>query len=114
MAYDEALAGRVRGALASRTDFEEKAMFGGLAFMVNTHMACGSVRDDLLVRVGKENHEAAIARGAREMDVTGRPMRGMVVVPGSALTTDKALDEWVDQAVAFARSDPAKPPKRPR
>jgi TfoX/Sxy family transcriptional regulator of competence genes len=113
MAYDEQLAARVREALASKTEFEERAMFGGLAFMVNTHMACGSMREDLMVRVGKENHDAAIARGAREMDFTGRPMRGMVLVPGAALVDDEVLEAWVDQAVGFAQSEDPKPP-RPR
>ena len=60
MAYDEELAVRIREALAERTDFDEKKMFGGLAFMVNTHLACGVIHDDLLVRVGKENYEDAL------------------------------------------------------
>ena len=57
MAYDEVLADRVREAVAERTDFVEKKMFGGLAFMVNTHMACGLVGTDLMVRVGAANHD---------------------------------------------------------
>ena len=114
MAYDEELATRARDSLAARTDFEEKAMFGGLAFMVNTHMACGIMSEGLLVRVGKENHDDAIDRGAQEMRFTGRPMRSMVVVPGAALADDEALDSWVDQAVGFARSEPPKAPKPPR
>jgi len=117
VAYDEELAARVRDALVERTDFTEKAMFGGLAFMVNTHMACGSMGDDLMVRVGKDNHDHAISRGAHEMEFTGRPMRGLVVVPGSMLVTEQDLAEWVAEAVAFASSQPPKPPKparRPR
>lgn len=114
MAYDEALAARVRDALAARTQFVEQPMFGGLAFMVNTHMACGSMRDDLMVRVGKENHDDALARGAREMTFTGRPMRSMVIVSGAALTDDEVLEEWIDQSVLFAHSQPPKPPKPPK
>jgi len=76
VAYDDELAGRVPALLAELTDFEERKMFGGLAFMVNTHMACGIVGDDLMVRVGKDNHDAAVNAGATEMDFTGRPMRG--------------------------------------
>jgi TfoX/Sxy family transcriptional regulator of competence genes len=111
MAYDEALAARVRDALAARTEFTEQAMFGGLAFMVNTHMACGAMRDDLMVRVGKENHGEALARGAHEMAFTGRPMRSMVIVPAAALTDAEVLESWVDQAVRFAQSEPPKAPK---
>ena len=111
MAYDEQLAARVRAVLAERTDFDEKKMFGGLAFMVNTHMACGLIRDDLMIRVGKENYDDALSRGAQVMDFSGRPMRGMVMVPGPDVATDAPLATWVDEAVAFAQSEPPKKPK---
>lgn len=113
MAYDEALAERVRAELSPHADVDEKRMFGGLAFMVNTHMACGIIGDDLMVRVGREDHDDAIGRGAREMDFTGRPMRGLVVVPGEGLDDD-VLASWVAQAAAFALAEPPKPPKPPR
>jgi TfoX/Sxy family transcriptional regulator of competence genes len=63
MAYDEDLAARVRTVL-SATEVEEKKMFGGLAFMVNTHMACGVLGDDLLVRVDPDGYEQALEQGA--------------------------------------------------
>jgi len=112
MAYDEDLAERVREILAPLTPFEERKMFGGLAFMVNTHMACGIVKDDLMVRVGKAGHDAALARGAHEMDFTGRPMRGMVIVPGSDVRDDSALGPWVILSVEFAQSEPPKASKK--
>ena len=112
MAYDEALAERVRERVAELTPFEERKMFGGLAFMVNTHMACGMVQDDLMVRVGKGGHEAALARGAQEMDFTGRPIRGMVIVPGADCQDESTLDSWVDLAVEFAQSEPPKPARK--
>ena len=114
MVFDNQLADRVRSAVAERTDFEEKKMFGGLAFMVNTHMACGMVGNDLMVRVGPDGHDDARARGATEMEFTGRPMRGMVIVPAALLATEDALDSWVEQAVTHARAQPPKPPKRTR
>jgi TfoX/Sxy family transcriptional regulator of competence genes len=117
MAYDEELAERVRVLLAPRAAFEERKMFGGLAFMVNTHMACGIVREDLMVRVGKDGHESALREGAQEMDFTGRPMRGMVVVAGSKVAGSEALEHWVIRAAQFALSEPPKkqnPPKRKR
>ena len=112
--FDSQLADRVRSAVAERTDCEEKEMFGGLAFMVNTRMACGIVGDDLMVRVGPDGHDDAKARGATEMDFTGRPMRGMVIVPAALLTNDNELDSWIDQAVTYARAQPPKPPKKAR
>jgi TfoX/Sxy family transcriptional regulator of competence genes len=114
MAYDEELAARIRDALVERTDFDEKKMFGGLAFMVNTHMACGVMHDDLLVRVGKENYEDALSRGGQVMDFTGRPMRSMVMVPGDSLTSGTTLVDWVEEAVAFAKAAPPKAPKPAR
>jgi len=112
VAYDEDLAARARELLAELTDFDERKMFGGLAFMVNTHMACGIVQEDLMVRVGKDNHDAAILAGATEMDFTGRPMRGMVIVPAHRVQRDSELQPWVLQAVEFAKSDPPKKPQR--
>ncbi len=111
MVFDERLADRARSAVAERTDFDEKRMFGGLVFMVNTHMCCGLMGDDLMVRVGRDGQDAALTRGATEMTFTGRPMAGMVIVPAGLLSDDDALDEWVDRAVAYARSQPAQPPK---
>ncbi len=108
MVYDEGLAHRVRDAVTALTAVEERKMFGGLAFMVNTHMACGIIKDDLMVRVGKEGHAAALARGAQEMDFTGRPMRGMVIVPAGQVADDPSLDDWVRTAVEFAQSEPPK------
>ena len=104
--FDIQLADRVRVAVAERTDFEEKKMFGGLAFMVNTHTACGMVGNDLMVRVGPDGHEDARTRGATEMEFTGHPMRGMVIVPAALLATEDALDSWIDQAVTHARTQP--------
>jgi TfoX/Sxy family transcriptional regulator of competence genes len=112
MAYNEALAARVRDELSGYAPFEERKMFGGLALMVNTHMACGILGDDLMVRVGKLGHQAAIADGAREMDFTGRPMRGLVMVGAPLLTDEAVLARWVQRAAEFALSDPPKSAKR--
>lgn len=114
MPYDERLAARVRDALGD-VAAEEKKMFGGVAFMVNTHMACGLIKDDLMVRVGPEGYDAALRRGAREMTVfSGRPMRGMVLVPGGMLADDAELRDWVGQGVSWALAEPAKAPKATR
>jgi TfoX/Sxy family transcriptional regulator of competence genes len=112
VAYDEELARRARELLAELTDFDDRKMFGGLAFMINTHMACGIVGDDLAVRVGKDDHDAAINAGATETDFTGRPMRGMVMVPADRVPGNRDLEPWVVQAVEFAKSEPAKKTRR--
>ena len=109
MAYDEELAERVRRALAGREGLSEKKLFGGIAFMLRGNMCCGIVRHDLMVRVGPERHEEALAQPhARPMDFTGRPMRGMVYVTPEGCRTDEALKRWVEQGLNFAASLPPK------
>lgn len=112
MAYDEELAERIRAALAERDDVTERKMFGGIAFMVGEAMAVGVVHDDLMVRIGPDAHDDALARPfARPMDFSGRPMRGFVYVAPDGLGEDEALARWVDAGVTYAESQP---PKKPR
>ena len=107
MAYDEGLAARVREVLGAREPaFEERKMFGGLAFVTRDGMPCGCVGDDLLVRVGKAGFAAAMERGAREMDMTGRVMRSMAVVPADLVASDDGLAHWVETGLAALRTDP--------
>jgi len=111
VAYDEKLAERVRRALTPREGLSEKRMFGGIAFMLRGNMACGIVKDELMVRVGPERYDDALARPhARPMDFTGRPMRGMVYVEPEGCRTDEGLKWWVEQGLNFAASLPAKSP----
>jgi hypothetical protein len=108
MAYDEALADRVRTLLAEEDGLGERKMFGGLAFMLHGNMACGIVKDELMLRLGPEGADAALDRPhVRQMDFTGRPMTGMVFVAPAGLEGD-SLDELVKQAVAYARTFPPK------
>ena len=112
MAYDEALATRVRDTIGERPDVTERKMFGGLAFMTGGNMACGVVGDELMVRVGPDAYDDALSRPhVRLMDFTGRPMRGMVMVGRDGIASDKWLREWVEAGLAFATS---LPPKRDR
>ena len=109
MAYNEDLADRVRIALGARAGVVEKKMFGGLTFMVDGHMCCGVVQDMLMVRVGPDAHEDALAEPhARPMDFTGRALKGMVYVGSEGLQPDAALGRWVERGLAFVRSQPPK------
>lgn len=108
MAYDEVLAERLRDLLAEVAAVTEKKMFGGLCLLEHGNMIVGVMGDDLIVRVGAEHKDAALARpGVREFDFTGRPMRGFVVVDGEHLD-DEVLAEWVESARKFAGSLPPK------
>jgi TfoX/Sxy family transcriptional regulator of competence genes len=109
MAYDEALADRVRATLAGTPDVTERKMFGGLAFMVRGHMVCGIVREDLMLRLGEDGADAALEREhVRPMDFTGRPMHSMVFVAPAGLEPNAELDRWVAEAVRFAATLPPK------
>ena len=109
MAYDEGLAQRIREQLTAQTDFSEKKMFGGLAFMVRGHMAVGVVKDELMARVGAEQYEVCLQwSGAKPMDFTGRPMKGMVFVAQPALAEDDQLQRWLQQSLAFVANLPSK------
>ncbi|MFI8965592.1 TfoX/Sxy family protein [Streptomyces sp. NPDC053493] len=107
MAYDEGLAERIRGHLGPDPEVTEKRMFGGIAFFWRGNMAVGVTGDDLMVRVGPDATAEALARpGARIFDMTGRPMRGWVVVDASAVTEDGALAAWIAKGPRL-RDDPA-------
>lgn len=109
MVYDETLALRTRDALRDEPNLTERKMFGGIAFMIGGNMACGPVRNDLMVRVGPDAYEDALMRPhARPCDFTGRPMRGLVLVARDGLAGDSDLAEWVERGAAYARSLPGK------
>jgi len=109
MAFDEALAGRIRKLMASREGLSERRMFGGLAFMLGGNMACGVTSKDLMVRVGPGAYDDALAQPhARPMDFTGRAMKGMVFVDPPGYATDEGLAAWVERGAAFAGSLPPK------
>jgi TfoX/Sxy family transcriptional regulator of competence genes len=109
MAYDEGVAQRVREALADERGVVEKKMFGGIAFMLRGNMCCGVVGEELMLRVGPDAYDQALAeRHARPMDFTGRPMRGMVYVASRGFESDADLASWIGRATRFARSLPPK------
>ncbi|MFN0161235.1 MAG: TfoX/Sxy family protein [Burkholderiales bacterium] len=112
MAYDEKLAERVRLELAGEA-VTEKKMMGGLCFMVRGHMACGVTAERLMVRVGPEAHAAALrVKHAAPMDFTGRPMRGFVFVGAAGVATQRGVAAWMERALAFNSTLPAKGGRR--
>ena len=109
MAYAENDGDRVRNALGDRDDVVEKKMFGGLCFMVRGHMAVGLTAAELMVRVGPDAWEDALAQPhAREMDFTGKSLNGFVYVDPAGWASTADLARWVARAVGFVESLPAK------
>lgn len=109
MAYDQDLAGRVRELLSGQAGYTEKMMFGGIAFLVNGNMACGVLREELIVRTGPAAYARALQLPhVRPFDLTCRPMPGWVMVAPAATRKDGELASWVAAGAGFAGTLPAK------
>ena len=103
MVYDEGLLQRVREAMAVHPVADEKKMFGGVGFMIEGNIACGVLKDELIVRVGPRSYQAALEhRHIREFDITGRSMKGWIMVQAESYESDQALKEWVERGIEFA------------
>jgi TfoX/Sxy family transcriptional regulator of competence genes len=108
MAYDDALAERVRDRVGDQLGVTEKKMFGGLAFLTHGNMTVGVRGDELIARIDPDATDAALAEpGVRPFDITGRPMRGWILVAGKALD-DAVLDRWIERARGYVATLPAK------
>ncbi|MCS5591793.1 MAG: TfoX/Sxy family protein [Gammaproteobacteria bacterium] len=109
MAYDEGAGERLRDIFTSIPFSSEKKMFGSLGFMVHGHMACGVINDQLMVRVGKDQYEAALIKPfVKEMDFTGRALTGFVYVEPDGFESDEALAYWTNLSVEYVLTLPAK------
>ena len=108
MAYSEYQADRIRQKLSKANLTEEKKMMGGLIFMVNHKMCIGldidkkTKTDRLMVRVGKASHDKLVfKRGSREMDFTGKVMRGFLFIEPEGFDSENDLDFWIEKALYF-------------
>jgi TfoX N-terminal domain. len=102
VAYNLKLAERIRSQLDG-IPVVEKKMFGGVGFLLNGNLACGVNKDDLIVRVDPEKHTALLKKPhARPFDMTGRPMKGWLLVEADGVKTEKQLSAWVKEGVEFA------------
>jgi TfoX/Sxy family transcriptional regulator of competence genes len=107
MAFDEALAERIRQGLARKKGVEEKKMFGGVLFMLNGNMLVGVWKDSLIVRLGEDQAEAALQEPhVRPFDITGRPMKNWVLVEPGGIDDDERLRDWIQQAARFVGNSP--------
>jgi TfoX/Sxy family transcriptional regulator of competence genes len=104
MAYNDHLADRIRRVFEEKKvhNIEEKKMMGGLTFMVNEKMCIGIVKEDLMVRLNPDLHDASILKtGARTMDFTSKPMRGYIFVNAEGVDKDADLEVWIQLALDF-------------
>lgn len=109
MAYDEALATRVRDLVGEMPGMTEKKMFGTLVFLFQGNMSCGVYGDGLIVRMSPEDSAAALAEpGTRVPEMGGRPMKNWVMVDPDHVADDGDLDGWIQRGALYAKSLPAK------
>ena len=108
MAYDEQLADRVREIVAGSGDFSERKMFGGLAFMVDGHMAVAASREGgIMLRVAPAETDALLAKPfCRPFQMRGKPIDGWVRIDADGVATKRQLERWVMRGVAYARTQP--------
>jgi len=109
MAFDEKLAARIRKRLGKHAGLVEKKMFGGVAFLLNGNMCCGVHGAEMIVRLDPEQTDTALSEHhTRLFDLTGRPMKGWILVEPKGLATDGQLGKWIAVAAKYAASLPPK------
>jgi hypothetical protein len=109
MSFDEDLAARLRERLERQKGVEEKRMFGGVGFLLNGNLLVGVWKDSLVARLGPGEGEAALLEPhVRPFDVTGRPMRGWVLVGPAGVEEDDQLAGWIERVAAFVGTLPPK------
>ncbi len=113
MAYDIVLSDRVREALAHLPIVEEKLMFGGICYMVDGTMCVGVLRDEMMCRIDPAIYEEALEKeGCREMNHSGKSMKGFVFVNEAGLKTKKQFDYWIQLCLSFNKQAKASKKKR--
>ena len=111
--YDETLAAELRKLLSRRKNIAEKKMFGGLGFLLGGNICCGVWKDFLILRLGDEVARRVLTEEhARQFNITGRPMRGWVMIEPAGWHDDARLRRWIGWAVDFTAALPAKSAKR--
>ncbi len=109
MAYDEKFAARIQKALGKRKGLVAKQMFGGIAFLINGNMCVGIHKHELIVRLDPDETDAALAKPhTRVFDLTGRPMKGWILVGPKGIATDAQLATWIAVARDYAGALPPK------
>jgi TfoX/Sxy family transcriptional regulator of competence genes len=109
MAYNQEIETRIRKTVSSWQHTEAKKMFGGVCHLLNGNMFCGVYKDYLILRLGEKNSDEALQLpSVRPFDITGKPMKGWVMVAGDGFKSDDALGDWLSKAREFVNTLPSK------
>ena len=108
MPYNLQLAERIRSELDG-IPVVEKKMFGGIGFLLNGNMACGVHKEYLIVRIDPEKQDSLLKKShTQPFDLTGKPMKGWLLVDGGGIKTGKQLSAWIKEGLEFASTLPPK------
>ena len=109
MAFDESLAARIRQHLARRKSVEERKMFGGVGFLLHGNMLVGVWKDSPIARLDPDEGDLALLEPhVKELDITGRAIKGWVLVGPEGVEGDEQLGGWIELATKFVKTLPAK------
>jgi TfoX/Sxy family transcriptional regulator of competence genes len=109
MAYNEDIETRIKKIISGWENTEDKKMFGGVCHLLNGNMFCGVHKEFLILRLGKERADDALKLPhVRPFDITGRPMKGWVMVSEDGFKSDEDLKNWLDQTMRFVQTLPQK------
>lgn len=109
MPYNEEIETRINQIVSKWKNTDRKKMFGGICHLLNGNMFCGVYKDFLILRLGEEPSKKALQRpSVRPFDITGKAMKGWVMVAGEGFKTEKQLRDWLDQAKKFVKTLPSK------
>jgi TfoX/Sxy family transcriptional regulator of competence genes len=109
MAYDELLAVRIRAALGTLPNLDEKKMFGGVCFLIDGNMVAGVYKDDLIMRIGLIGYQEALVRPHTKLfDITGKALKGWVMVEPEGCATESDLKAWIERGLEFSSTLPPK------
>lgn len=102
MPYNEGIDVRIQAVVSDWKNTTSKKMFGGVCYLMNGNMVAGVYKDFLILRLGEDETETAMALShVRPFDITGRPMKGWVMVEEEGFKNDEELSDWLDKAKAF-------------
>ncbi len=109
MVFDQDIEIRVQRFVSNWNNTEDKKMFGGVCHLLNGNMFCGVYKDYLILRLGESDAQHALESPfVRPFDITGRPMKGWVMVKRDGFKSDRELEAWLNKAKRFAETLPSK------
>ena len=109
MPYNEEIEAQIESVISRWKSRDQKKMFGGVCHLLNGNMFCGVYKDFLIVRLGEKKAQKALALPhTKPFDITGRPMKGWVMITREGFKSDDELRSWLDQAKKFVKTLPPK------